>query len=411
MLRPEYPRVLTERPDWAPWVVSRGAREQPIHRWLLFPHSFRSELVRALISEWGLGVKDRVLDPFVGAGTTLVAAREAGVPSEGYDLSPLSVLVANAKVSSYRERRLESIWQRLQRSLKEADGGCRAVRYAAVVHRALPEGRLDALAAVAAQVRELKCAQSDREFFQLALAAVVPEFSDAKANGGWLRWSKQGAAADGVFGALRRQVEMMIADVKEMSWPHLGDSQARLADARLLPVADGTYSAVITSPPYPNRHDYSRIFGVELMLLFQNWEENRAFRYQSFHSHPEARPVRPLAQEYRAPEALAGVVDRVVDKRVRRMLRGYFLDMYLCLREVARVCREGAKVALVVGNAQYDGLPILVDEMTAELGEEAGLFCTEIRAVRWRGNSAQQMGRFGRVASRESVVMFEKPCS
>ena len=62
------------------------------------------------------------------------------------------------------------------------------------------------------------------------------------------------------------------------------------------------------------------------------------------------------------------------------MLRGYFLDMYLCLREVARVCRRGARVALVVGNARYDGKALLVDEFTAEIGEHAGLACSEIRA-------------------------------
>ena len=85
------------------------------------------------------------------------------------------------------------------------------------------------------------------------------------------------------------------------------------------------------------------------------------------------------------------------------------MDIYLCLCEVARVCRKGARAAFVVGNTQYDGTAILVDEFTAEIGEQAGLTCKEIRAVRWRGNSAQQMGKYGRVASRESIVMFEKP--
>ena len=42
--------------------------------------------------------------------------------------------------------------------------------------------------------------------------------------------------------------------------------------------------------------------------------------------------------------------------------------MYLCLCEVDRVCRQGAKVALVVGNAQYNGKALLVDEFTQTLG-------------------------------------------
>ena len=202
---------------------------------------------------------------------------------------------------------------------------------------------------------------------------------------------------------------MMLSDVCDTATQGDRYWEACVADARVMPASDAEYSAVITSPPYPNRHDYTRIFGVELMFAFQDWEANRALRYQTFHSHPEARPNRPSAGRYKPPKALDASVRDLSDKRIQRMLDGYFLDMYLCLCEVARVCRKGAKAAFVVGNTQYDGTAILVDELTAEIGEQAGLTCKEIRAVRWRGNSAQQMGKYGRMAARESVVMFEKP--
>jgi hypothetical protein len=90
------------------------------------------------------------------------------------------------------------------------------------------------------------------------------------------------------------------------------------------------------------------------------------------------------------------------------MLEGYFRDMYLCLREAKRVCRRGARVGLVVGNARYGGDSIPVDELTGELGEQAGLEFEKLIAARYRGNSAQQMGRFGRRPSRESVVMLRR---
>jgi len=47
--------------------------------------------------------------------------------------------------------------------------------------------------------------------------------------------------------------------------------------------------------------------------------------------------------------------------RLIRMLKGYFLDTHLCIREAARVCRKGARLAFVVGNAQYFGECIPVD--------------------------------------------------
>ena len=399
----------TEQTEWRYWVTPKGAKEKAVHRWYLFPHSFTDDLVHALIDEWDLNGHDKILDPFAGAGTTLLAAKERGIPSNGYDLSPLAVLASNTKTATFSRQRLETAWQTLERTLIHDSTVPMDRVYPELVHKALPEGRLDALDAVATGIENLNCSSSERDFFRLALLSIIPRFSHAVANGGWLRWLNQGASAENVTNFFKEQVEMMLSDVCDTAPQDDKYWEARVADARVMPASDAEYSAVITSPPYPNRHDYTRIFGVELMFAFHNWEANRALRYQTFHSHPEARPNRPSAEKYKPPEALENSVRDLSDKRIRRMLDGYFLDIYLCLCEVARVCRKGARAAFVVGNTQYDGTAILVDEFTAEIGEQAGLTCKEIRAVRWRGNSAQQMGKYGRVASRESIVMFEKP--
>ena len=47
-------------------------------------------------------------------------------------------------------------------------------------------------------------------------------------------------------------------------------------DARSLPLRSDSVDAVLTSPPYPNRHDYSRVFHIELLLLeYQKPRSNR----------------------------------------------------------------------------------------------------------------------------------------
>ena len=399
----------TEQTEWRHWVTPRGAREKAVHRWYLFPHSFTGDLVHTLINEWALNDQDKILDPFAGAGTTLLSAKEMGIPSDGYDLSPLAVLISNTKTATFSRQRLEVAWQTLERTLVYDSTMPTDCVYPELVHKALPEGRLEALDAIATGIGNLNCSSSERNFFRLALISIIPRFSHAVADGGWLRWLNQGASADNVTNFFKEQVEMMLSDVCDTATQGDRYWEACVADARVMPASNAEYSAVITSPPYPNRHDYTRIFGIELMFAFQDWEANRALRYQTFHSHPEARPNRPSAEKYKPPEALADSIHDLSDKRIQHMLDGYFLDMYLCLCEVARVCRKGAKAAFVVGNAQYDGTAILVDELTAEIGEQAGLTCKEIRAVRWRGNSAQQMGKYGRTAARESIVMFEKP--
>jgi len=406
--------AIQERPDWQWWVTPKPLHTKPIHRWYIFPHSFSSELVHALIDEWGLGKKDRILDPFVGAGTTLLAAREKLIPATGYDLSPLAVLAARTKIRPYDLPRLEEAWRSLEKSIDATRWNGVRKPYPELVKRALPGKLLGAFEAIAAEIERLpKATPAEREFFRLALLGTIPKYSRAVATGGWLKWVRSSKKAPSLPSEMERRVLEMMADLRKVKLCSGSKWQVRQGDARQLPDRDGTYSAVITSPPYPNRHDYTRVFGVELMFGFLNWEETRQLRYQNFHSHPEARPERPEKNGYVPPRHLIRAVALIGrargDPRIVRMLEGYFLDMFLCLREANRVCRPGAPIAFVVGNAQYYGLPIPVDELTAEVGKQAGLECEKVLVARYRGNSAQQMREYGRNPSRESIVIFRKP--
>lgn len=403
---------VEERKEWQRWVTPRPLAEKPIHRWYTFPHSYTSELVHALIDEWGLTAKDHLLDPFVGAGTTLLAAKERGIPATGYDLSPLAVLAARVKVADYDAARLRELWSRLSRAFEPTRCNGAAKEYPDLVRKALPGKLLGVFEALDRSIANLEATAGERNFFRLALLATMPKYSRAVAEGGWLRWVDRRRTATSLAADFAEKIALMLDDAGKAIVQRGAFWHVRAGDARSLPDTSSSYTAVITSPPYPNRHDYTRIFGVELMFGFLDWEQTRQLRYQSFHSHPEARPVRPEADGYNQPRrlvrALAEIRRKEKDRRVSEMIEGYFLDLFLALREVGRVCKQNARVAFVVGNAQYRGVPVTVDELTAEVGEQAGLTCTKIAVARFRGNSAQQMGKYGRRPSRESVVVFQK---
>ena len=407
---------IIQKSQWGPWVTPRHLRDKPVHRWCVFPHSFTSELVHGLIEEWGLTEKDRILDPFCGAGTTPLAAKEKGIPATGYDLSPFAVFAAKVKLADYDPTGLAEAWEALQKRIDPAKWNGASRDYADLVKKALPGHLLGAFDSVAGQIARLKRSRSERDFFKMALLSTLPDFSRAVATGGWLSWKKRRRSVDRIPSQLAEHVVAMLKDVAATPVRHVGEKWIiRRADARKLPDDDETYSAVITSPPYPNRHDYTRVFGVELMFGFLDWSSTRRLRHQSFESHPEARPRRPDSSGYKEPTGLTKTLTKIKkmypDPRIPEMLRGYFLDMYLTLRETFRVCQKGAHIAFVVGNAQYGGCPVKVDELTAQIGEQVGLTCEHIVAARYRGNSAQQMREHGRKPSRESIVVFKIPQS
>lgn len=62
----------------------------------MFPLSFPSRHLRAATAG------DAVLDPFCGRGTTLFAARLAGIPALGVDSNPVAVAISRAKLSAVR---------------------------------------------------------------------------------------------------------------------------------------------------------------------------------------------------------------------------------------------------------------------------------------------------------------------
>jgi len=99
---------------------------------------------------------------------------------------------------------------------------------------------------------------------------------------------------------------------------------------------------------------------------------------------------------------------RLNNPRIPIMIKGYFEDMNLVIRELHRVTRPSARVALVVANARFEGELTPVDMMLSELAESAGFETEAIWTTRYKGNSSQQMGRYGRVPVRESIVIWRK---
>lgn len=403
---------IEERLNWRWWVTPKPLRNKPIHRWCIFPHSFTSELVHGLIDEWKLSCKDYILDPFCGAGTTPLAAKEKGIPAVGYDISPFAVFSSNVKLIDYDNQGLEKNWLKLQKLINPSKWNGAIRSYPELVEKALPGHLLGAFDNINNLIRRLDCKKNERDFFKMALLLTLPDFSRAVATGGWLKWIRQRATTQSLLKRYTEHVEQMLEDSKTAQKRSVKHWKTRKADVRFLPDTNSTFSAVITSPPYPNRHDYTRVFGVELMFGFLDWEKTRKIRYQSFESHPEAHPQRPKVKDYFEPGSLANILKRIetspTDQRISGMLKGYFLDIHLSLSEINRVCKKDAHIAFVVGNAQYGGFPVLVDELTAQIGENIGLKCEKIIATRYRGNSAQQMLEYGRNPSRESIVIFKK---
>ena len=347
-------------------------------------------------------------DNFSGSGTTLLAARERGLTALGFDLSPLSVTVGTAKIASYSEQALK---QRFRKIL--AAEPIDPPQVAPRLSRAFTEKELRETFTLLQPIHSLRGVP--RSFFLVALLSTMREYSRAVPDGGWFRWQDWPDRSAEIRNTFEKTVSVMMADVKNLNWSEdHPTASVRRADARKLPIKSSSIDGLITSPPYANRHDYSRVFHIGLLLLGKAEADVTELRHRSIRSHVEAKSPRGFKRQlgsYQPTVLLQEALQTLpqnTDHRVKRLLQGYFEDIYLSLVEVARILRPGGKAAYVIGNVRHAGVMVPVDEIVAELAGQAELEFEASWVIRVRGNAAQQMGRYGRQPSRESVVLLSK---
>jgi hypothetical protein len=257
-----------------------------------------------------------------------------------------------------------------------------------------------------------------REVFRLLFFAILEATSFTSKDGQFLRLKEDKVTANPTD-ALRQKVAEAEADLAhapqifplwEQAINHvptvcLGDTRD-LADIPFLRPP----TAIITSPPYVNRYDYTRSYCLELCFHFiRNFDELKEIRFGVLRSHIEAKvgnheppphPVIAEVVEALRPKALN-------NPRIPFMLIGYFVDMQRVIGEWARVLALDAKVALVVDNVRFEGELVPVDLVLSEMAEAVGFRAQEVIVTRYKGNSSQQMKKYGRVPVRESIVVWQ----
>jgi DNA modification methylase len=190
---------------------------------------------------------------------------------------------------------------------------------------------------------------------------------------------------------------------------------------------DSSYHAIVTSPPYCNRYDYTRTYALELALLGINQQELVNLRQQMLSCTVENRPKDLLQINPHWKSAIAAadqqellqVILHYLDdqkaqgilnnKGIPRMVRGYFYEMACTIAECARVLSSNAPLIMVNDNVRYAGASISVDLILSDLAEKLGFYIETILVLpNGKGNSSQQMGAHGRKPLRKCIYVWRK---
>ncbi len=411
-----------------------------------YKEGFSAPLVERFLG-YGGAKPTRVLDPFSGMGTTALTASRGGREATGIEVMQVGNLVARAITSVANGIDPRHLSDASRGLLDYLGHGVPDSEYA-FPHVRITRGAFSPQAeADIAKARTFISKIAGGELAMVlttACVTAIEEISYTRKDGQYLRWDPRSGRTESarldkgplptLGDVLKRRLGEIADDLPVLKRRYAGPSP-RFVDGSCLTelnsLSPDEFDTVITSPPYANRYDYTRTYALELAWLGYDEQRFKTLRQTLLSATVENHSKRAeLEAMYQARSAsLTGVFDMVDsnpalcevldilrdhaaelgNRHVIRLLEHYFTEMAVVIHELARVVAAGGHVFMVNDNVRYHGEEAPVDLILSDFAEQAGFRCKSIWTLpRGKGNSSQQMGRFGREEIRKCVYHWMK---
>jgi site-specific DNA-methyltransferase (cytosine-N4-specific) len=415
----KFKNIIHEELNLGSLVSYVGNKKVPFLRIYRYKEAFSFHLVRKFLKRLQAGIEDYVFDPFSGLGTTLFTSMICNIPSIGIDKLPFAYFISKTLplFLQLKENELKEIWFSLKAKLHESEPAEIATDVP-IMQVAFKEDILLTLRKLKTSIDSLSFPYCD--IFRFIFFSILEECSFTSKDGQFLRLQKDNKKISHPLDAFERKIAQVEEDIHraKMFWPNFFIKKEIIPEVYLADTKDLSNikfkkapTIIITSPPYVNRYDYTRTYSLELCFHFvRNFEELKSIRFGILRSHIEAKihneekPPHPVIKE--VVEALAR--KKLNNPKIPSMISAYFIDMQKVIKEWFKILAARAKIVMVVDNVRFEGELIPVDLVLSEMAEEAGFKVKKIIVARYKGNSSQQMKRYGRIPVRESIVIWEK---
>lgn len=443
------------------------SKKDMLHSWLKYKEGFSADLVNTILDDMGALPGDLIMDPFMGAGTTALVCQMRGINSVGFDIMPISAvsIKAKANVMRYDTKEIESLISDFYALVMPADYN-RSTSYVTITDTAYPEFNEKFIQYATEWIAATDYSDEAKNLFTLCMVNSLERCSYTWKSGQYLSWdsrslkvqrANEGRVAAGkkllptqrvrevvenIQDAVVNELRHVLSDIRMIQAQGLSEAPATI-DFRqnsvlfeLPTMQDNCLKGVITSPPYCNRYDYTRTYALELVYLGLGEEAIKQMRQDLISCTVESRPKIEMLRDFyckigclsRFEKILAEINSNAAFREIRkaleqrkqagelnnngviRMVEGYFTELAFIYAELFRICKPGATVAFVNDNVRYGGEVIPVDYLSTSFAEQFGFIPEKVYCLKQqKGNSSQQMAKYGRVALRKSITIWRKP--
>jgi hypothetical protein len=410
--------IMHEELKLGSFVSYVGNKRIPFLRIYRYKEAFSFKLVKEFLKRFEADSNDYVFDPFSGLGTTLFTSMLSGIPSIGVDKLPIAHFISKTMplFLKLEENELKELWKSVIPKIKNSEPAEIALDVS-IMKKAFDEKTLLTLRQVKSIIENIS--SPHRDILLLIFFSILEECSFTSKDGQFLRLDRNKKVSEPI-NAMKRKIVEVEEDIRRMKiiFPDLSIKDEIMPDVYLGDTRDlskiqfkKSPTIIVTSPPYANRYDYTRTYSIELCFHFvKTFEELREIRFGILRSHIESKIYKDENPPHPVIEEVLGALStkHLNNPRIPVMLTTYFVDMRKAIQNWFTILAPGAHVAMVVDNVRFEGEMIPVDLVLSEIAEEVGFDIKEIIVARYKGNSSQQMKKYGKIPVRESIVVWER---
>jgi methylase of polypeptide subunit release factors len=379
---------------WKPelWTTFRGNNTYPIYNWFYFTEAYSRGIVNKYIKKYE--IKGKILDPFCGTGTTLLAAKENGLGAIGYDVSKLMAIISKAKTMEYNVACLENELVTLLAMKKNPTKAMAPDWIKQFFHKEV----LDSLLSLKENITSFDTQY--KEFFLLVLMRTVDTVSKAKKVGKSLQ--KRAVPVFDVYKVYERIGRSFFKDLKRAERKNLFSGNAEVYNKSMYEIQEKEkFDLIITSPPYLNKTEYTKRFGIELWFL----EEDTFL--QGLGNEKEIKKSKECMFY---TTYFSDILDKIRNPAEHKMpnysVDGYFVGLETFFKNSYVLLNKGGYLIVVIAGGCFKNYAVDIYDYVCKLSENLGFKFVESeinRELVCHKNRTQKIGRI-----KEFTIVLQK---
>ncbi len=378
---------LVERFDLATSVTFQESKNISVYNWFYYKEGFSPRLVKTLVREYGL--EGRGLDVFCGTGTTNLALCEMGLKNVGFDFNPLLALVAEVKTSEFDYEKASRLIQEI--IIDKPRTEFKWHTHLVEEFKYFSKQNYEEILELRESISNLEEGM-EKNFLNLVLASMISPCSYILKDGGVLKFQKRSVPPAKKY--FERKAKEMLKEAKKRILK--AESQIFRLDSRDFEV-NKKVDFIITSPPYLNNVDYSKVYAFETSLIFP--KEYNEFSKHTLRSHA-------FTSDKDNEEFDLNLMKKVFETdKVPVQALNYISDLKKVIKNCYKYTNKDGKIFFNVANGVYEESRLTIDKALAYIMQEEGFEVKEILVARKLPVYLKSGNRF---VTRESIIVAEK---